>query len=158
MITLVVARARNGAIGRGGDIPWHAPEDLRMFQRETLGSALVMGRRTWQSLPVKPLGNRLNCVVSRDTGLAEHVFPSIEAAITAGYAAGYTRISGIGGAQVYAAMLPLAHRLLITEVDLDVPDADAFLPDFDESAWVETRRTVLRDAGPACTLRELLRR
>jgi len=157
MITLIVARARNGAIGRDGGIPWHAPEDLRMFQRETLGSALVMGRHTWDSLPVKPLGHRMNCVVSRDTALAEHVFPSVEAAITAGYAAGHTRISAMGGVRIYAATLPLAHRLLITEVDLDVPDADAFLPAFDEGAWIEIRRTVLRGAGPACTLRELVR-
>ncbi len=63
MLTLVVARAKGGAIGRDGDIPWHAPEDLKMFQRETLGGALVMGRRTWESLPVKPLKNRLNIVV-----------------------------------------------------------------------------------------------
>ena len=158
MITLVVARARNGAIGRDGSIPWHVPEDLRMFQQETNGSALVMGRHTWNSLPVKPLKARMNCVVSQDRNLTDHVFPSVEAAILAGYAAGHTRISGIGGARIYAAMLPLAHRLLITEVDLNVPDADAFLPAFDESAWAETRRTILRNTGPACFLRELMRR
>ncbi|MGR3568543.1 MAG: dihydrofolate reductase, partial [Pseudooceanicola nanhaiensis] len=62
MITLVVARARNGAIGKGNQIPWHIPADLKLFQRETSGSAILMGRNTWESLPVKPLKNRMNIV------------------------------------------------------------------------------------------------
>jgi len=158
MITLVVARARNGAIGKDGDIPWHAPEDLRLFQRETMGSALVMGRNTWESLPVKPLKGRMNCVVSRNKALAEHVFPSVKAAIEAGYGAGYTRISGVGGQAIYSEMLPLAQRLLLTEVDLDIADADAFFPALAEADWQETRRAVIRAAAPHCTLRELIRR
>src|SRR5690606_3827854 len=81
MLSLVVARARNGAIGKDGAIPWHLPEDLRMFQRETTGGALIMGRRTWESLPVKPLKNRLNCGISRDESLADHVFPDMPAAL-----------------------------------------------------------------------------
>ena len=64
MISLVVARARNGAIGRENTIPWHAPEDLKFFQRETLGGVIIMGRNTWDSLPFKPLKNRVNLVVS----------------------------------------------------------------------------------------------
>ena len=158
MISLVVARARNGAIGRDNDIPWHAPEDLKMFQRETLGGALIMGRNTWNSLPVKPLKNRLNCVISRDASLSDLVFGDIPSAVEAAYAAGHTRIYGIGGQAIYAAMLPMAHRLLITEVDLEIDAADAYFPDFDESAWIETRRIVLREDGPGCVLRELLRR
>lgn len=157
MITLVVARDRNGAIGKDGDIPWHAPEDLRMFQRETTGSALIMGRLTWESLPVKPLKNRMNCVISRDASLTEHVFSDIPAAISHGYAAGYTRICGIGGYSVFAEMLPLAHRLMLTEVDLDIPDADAFFPPIEEDDWRELRRTVLREEGPHCVLRDLVR-
>lgn len=158
MISLIVARARNGAIGRDGDIPWYAPEDLKMFQRETLGGALIMGRNTWESLPVKPLKSRLNCVISRDTSLTDLVFSDIPSAIEASYAAGHTRVYGIGGQSIYAEMLPLAHRLLITEVDLEINDADAFFPEVDEGAWVETRQAVIREEGPACTLRELLRR
>lgn len=157
MITLVVARARGGAIGKAGDIPWHAPEDLKMFQRETLGGALIMGRNTWISLPVKPLKNRLNCVISRDTSLTDLVFDDIPSAIEAAYAAGHTRIYGIGGQAIYAAMLPMAHRLLITEVDLVVEDADAFFPAFDEDEWRESRRSVIREGGPKCVLRELVR-
>ncbi|QGX97835.1 dihydrofolate reductase [Roseovarius faecimaris] len=158
MITLVVARARNGAIGKEGDIPWHAPEDLRAFQRETMGGALIMGRRTWESLPVKPLKGRMNSVISRDASLTEHVFDSVEAAVIASYGAGYTRVYGIGGARIYEEMLPLAHRLLLTEVELDVPDADAFFPPIDEGEWVEARRTLLREDGPPCLLRDLIRR
>ena len=157
MISLVVARARNGAIGRDGDIPWHVPEDLKMFMRETMGGAIIMGRRTWESLPVKPLKGRMNCVVSRDASLTEHVFASVDQAIAAAYTAGYTRVYGIGGQSIYAAMLPRAHRLLVTEVALDIPDADAFFPEFDEGDWQETRRHRLSDA-PECDLRELLRR
>src|SRR6056297_2084113 len=102
MISLVVARDRNGAIGKDGDIPWYAPEDLAFFQREPLGSALIMGRRTWESLPVKPLGRRLNIVVSsQDIDGPQHVVRSVEAAIEAAHAAGHARISGIGGYGIF---------------------------------------------------------
>lgn len=161
MISLVVARARNGAIGRDMTIPWHLREDLRLFQRETLGSAVIMGRRTWDSLPFKPLKNRLNIVVSRDTGLAEHVVPSVAEAITLAQAQGYTRISGIGGQAIYRDMLPLSDRLLVTEVDLDIEGADAFFPAFDESDWLELTRRPLTggaEGTPAATYRELVRR
>ncbi len=158
MISLIVARDRNGAIGKDGDIPWRAPEDLKMFQRETLGAALIMGRHTWGSLPVKPLKNRLNCVVSRITSLTEHVFSNIPAAIAACYGAGHTRVYGIGGQSIYAEMLPLAHRLLITEVDLEIEGADASFPAIEEAEWHETRSMVLRTDTPHCTLRELIRR
>lgn len=158
MITLVVARARNGAIGKDGDIPWHAPEDLAMFQRETTGGALIMGRNTWISLPVKPLPRRMNCVISRDQTLTDLVFGDIAGAVAASYAAGYTRVYGIGGEAIYAEMLHIAHRILLTEVDLEVPDADAFFPDLIDADWTETRRTTLREGGPRCILRELIRR
>lgn len=158
MITLVVARDRNGAIGKNGGIPWVAPEDLRMFQRETTGGALIMGRHTWNSLPVRPLKNRANYVISRDNMLAEHVFGDIPSAIAFGYGEGYTRLYGIGGQSIYAEILPLSHRLLLTEVDTEVAGADAFFPALDEQAWQETRRATLRDTSPACLLRELIRR
>ncbi len=158
MLSLVVARARNGAIGKDGAIPWHLPEDLRMFQRETTGGALIMGRRTWESLPVKPLKNRLNCVISRDAGLAEHVFADMQAALDFCRAEGWHRIYGIGGEAIYAALLPLADRLLITEVDLDIDAPDAGFPAFDEGEWLEIHRQTLRETGPRAVRRELLRR
>jgi dihydrofolate reductase len=158
MLSLIVARARNGAIGKDNQIPWHAPEDLAFFQRETTGGALVMGRLTWESLPVKPLKNRLNCVVSRDESLTEHVFDGPKAAVDFAYTSGYRRVYGIGGAGVYQSLLPLADRLLITEVDLEIDAADAFFPEFDPREWQLVGRQTLRAEGPACVLHEWLRR
>jgi dihydrofolate reductase len=155
-ITLIAARARNGAIGRAGDIPWHVPEDLAMFKRETTGQAIIMGRKTWESLPFRPLGKRFNCVVTRDAGLHDCTATSVAQAIEICRKAGHTRIFGIGGGSIYREMIGQATRLLITEVDLVVEDADAWFPDFDESAWRETRREVIRPSGPRCTLRELV--
>lgn len=137
MITLIVARDRNGAIGKNGDIPWHLPGDLAMFQRETTGGALIMGRATWESLPVKPLKGRLNIVVSRDRGLADHVVGSVAEAVELAHAEGYFRVYGIGGAGIYREMLPLAHRLLLTEVDCTVEGADTWFPEVDEGEWRE---------------------
>ncbi|WP_372884958.1 dihydrofolate reductase [Shimia sp.] len=158
MISLIVARARNGAIGRGNTIPWHAPEDLRFFQRETSGAAVIMGRNTWDSLPFKPLKGRLNLVVSSRAGIAETVCDSLEAAIAAAHAAGHRRIYGIGGYRIYRDLLPLAHRLLVTEVDLEVPDADTFFPEFGADEWRQIGRAPLRAAAPACVVHEYLRR
>lgn len=134
MITLIAAHDRNRAIGKDGDIPWHIPEDLAMFKRETLGGALVMGRRTWESLPVKPLKNRLNIVVSRDTSLTEHVVGSVAEAVALAQSEGYFRIYGIGGQSIYEEMLPMAHRLLLTEVDTEVEGADTWFPEIG-SGW-----------------------
>lgn len=158
MITLIVARARNGAIGRDGTIPWHLPEDLKFFQRETLGGALIMGRNTWDSLPVKPLSKRLNIVVSSDPKAADLVVPSVTAAVSLALAQGHQRIYGIGGARIYQEMLALAHRLLISDVDLDVPDADTFFPAVDQDHWAVINERPLRSAAPDCCLREYLRR
>ena len=165
MLTLVAARARNGAIGRGGAIPWSAPEDLAFFQRETLGGALIMGRRTWDSLPRKPLPRRLNIVVTSrpgdhdvpdDGGAA--LFPSLDEAVAAAGEAGHARIYGIGGARIYEGLMPQADRLLITEVALDVTGADTFFPAFDPADWHTGLRMTLRDAAPTCVVQEYIRR
>lgn len=158
MISLIVARDRNGAIGRGNTIPWHAPEDLKFFQRETSGAAIIMGRNTWESLPFKPLKNRLNIVVSSNSDLTEHVCPSLQSAIDLAHDAGHRRVYGIGGFRIYQDLLPLAHRLLVTEVDLAVEDADTFFPSFGEDAWQLIGKTQLRSEAPACTVHEYLRR
>lgn len=158
MITLIVARARNGAIGRNGAMPWHLPEDLRFFQRETLGGALIMGRNTWDSLPVKPLANRSNIIVSSNPGIAENVVPSVTAAVDLALGQGCQRIYGIGGARIYEEMLPLTHRLLISEVDMEVPNADTFFPQVDLVSWNAINERKLRTAGPACCMREYVKR
>ncbi|MBN2629062.1 MAG: dihydrofolate reductase [Rhodobacteraceae bacterium] len=158
MITLIVARDRNGAIGRKGAIPWDVPEDLKFFQRETLGGAVIMGRTTWEGLPVRPLPKRFNIVVSANATVAEVVAPSVAAAIALAQEQGHPRIYGIGGAQIYAEMLPLAHRMLISEVDLEVADADTFFPAFDPDLWVKIDQRPVRLSDPACRAHEYLRR
>lgn len=157
MISLIVARDRNGAIGRGGQMPWHIPEDLAFFREETNGGALIMGARTWASLPVRPLAGRLNCVVASDPALAEHVFPSVGAAVSFARRAGYDRIYGMGGHRIYAEMMVLAHRLFITEVDIAAEAPDTYFPDFDATQWHPVRQIRLRDQPPACVMRELVR-
>lgn len=157
MITLIVACARNGAIGKGNTIPWHAPEDLKAFQRETLGGAIIMGRNTWDSLPFKPLKSRLNLVVSSSPDAADTVCPSLQAAVIEARTQGYQRIYGIGGFGIYRDMLALADRLLITEVDLVVEEADTFFPDFNVEEWDITGKTTLRASDPACVMVEYLR-
>lgn len=159
MLTLIAGRARNGAIGKAGTIPWHAPEDLAFFQRETTGGAVIMGRRTWDSLPKKPLPRRLNLVVTSRAMAGEGAtFLPLDAAIPAAQAAGHARIYGIGGEGIYRAFLPMADRLLLTEVDLEVEGADAFFPQFDAADWTLATRMTLRTENPSCILTEWLRR
>lgn len=158
MISLIVARARDGAIGKNNEIPWHAPEDLAFFQRETLGGAVIMGRRTWESLPFKPLKNRLNLVVTSKGCGAEHEVRSVADAVSLAYETGYRRIYGIGGASIYAEMIGLADRMLVTEVDVQIDDADTFFPHFGAADWHRVGSTALRDAAPSCVAHEYLRR
>lgn len=159
MISLIAACDRNGAIGKGNDIPWHAPEDLRFFMRETMGGAVIMGRKTWESLPAaaKPLKNRLNIVVSSRGVDHEHVVASIEDAVNLARTQGRARIYGMGGAGIYKAMLPLADRLLLTEVDLAVEGADTWFPSFDARDWRVLERIKLGGDGPACEVVERVR-
>ncbi|NYS24666.1 dihydrofolate reductase [Rhodobacteraceae bacterium 2376] len=159
MLSLVVARGRNGAIGLGGAIPWHAPEDLAFFQRETLGGALIMGRRTWESLPRRPLPRRHNIVVS-STALEgpQAVVASIDAALAEAQRAGHARVYGVGGARIYAALMPLAERLVVTEVEIDIAGADTFFPEFDLREWALVGSFPLREVPPVCVAHEYLRR
>ena len=160
MMTLIVARARNSAIGRDNTIPWHAPEDLAFFQRETLGGAIIMGRNTWDSLPKRPLPRRLNIVVTSRAGDAgsDALFLPLDSALEAARDAGFLRHYAIGGAGIYRAFLPMADRLLITEVALDVPDADTFFPEFDPAHWHLNARLPVREAAPRCIIHEYLRK
>lgn len=156
MISLIVARDRNGAIGKDGDIPWRASEDLAFFQRETTGGAIIMGRNTWDSLPFKPLKNRMNIVVSSQGVDAEHVVGSVAEAVALAEAHGYRRIYGIGGAGIYKEMLGMAHRLLITEVDVEVAGADTWFPTLDDALWQVIGTRVLRESSPTCRVVERL--
>ena len=157
MITLIVARAEGGAIGKDNTIPWHTPEDLKFFQRETLGGALIMGRRTWESLPYKPLKQRLNIVVSSGNPGAEFVVRNVGEAVDLAYAQGYRRVYGIGGNAIFKELMPLAHRMLITEVELQVDAADTFFPAFDEKDWQRSGPSNLRSSDPKCVAYEFHR-
>lgn len=157
MITLVVARARNGAIGKDNTIPWHAPEDLAFFRRETSGGAIIMGRRTWDSLPVKPLKNRDNLIVSTTMERSDLIVPSFAEAVERARQLGHLRIYAIGGASIYREALPLADRILVTEVDLEVEDADTFFPDMVASEWHRASELPLRATGPRCVVHEYFR-
>jgi dihydrofolate reductase len=138
---LVFARAINGVIGSQGSLPWHLHEDLAHFNRLTLGCPVIMGRKTWDSLPprFRPLPGRLNVVISRQSDWhAEGAVrvPSLAAAMEQCADAPHAWV--IGGAQIYAQALPLASSAEITEIALDVA-GDAYAPTFGAD-WVETRR------------------
>jgi len=138
----VAAVARGGVIGRGGAIPWRIPEDAQRFRTLTVGHPVVMGRRTWDSLPdrFRPLPGRRNVVVTRD--VAWHV----DGAERAGSLADALRLLDrapqvfvIGGAELYAEALPLVDELLLTEIDAEV-EGDAFFPSWDRTAFEEASR------------------
>lgn len=138
-VYLVAAVAANGVIGAGGRLPWHLPEDLKHFKSLTLGHPVIMGRRTWESLG-KPLPGRENIVVTRSPGYeapGAHVAASLDAALA--FCAGECVVFVIGGGELYAAALPLAHGLVLTEIHRDF-EGDTRFPDVDRTAWRETQR------------------
>ena len=134
MIALVVAYSANRVIGRDGGLPWHLPSDLRRFKELTSGGTVVMGRRTWDSLPerFRPLPDRRNVVVSRNGCDAPEVCRDIEAALSGDCFV-------IGGGEVYAQALPHADRVYATEVAA-VVDGDVHMPELGPG-WRETERS-----------------
>ena len=140
-IALIYARAANGVIGHNGTMPWHLPEDLAHFKALTQGHPVIMGRKTWDSLPPKfrPLPGRLNFVVTRQPHWhAEGARRAASLAEALAACAGSADAWVIGGAEIYAQALPLARSAVVTEIDANF-DGDAFAPQFGP-AWVETRR------------------
>lgn len=133
-ISLVVAMARNGVIGRDNGLPWgRLPEDLKHFKAVTLGKPVLMGRKTYQSIG-RPLPGRTNFVLTRDRGWkAEGVVAvhSLDEALRGDY------VSGIGGAEIYRLLLPVANRIYLTRIDADVA-GDTVFPAIDHSEWIET--------------------
>src|SRR3954452_7140596 len=130
MVSFVVAHARNRVIGRDGGLPWHLPADLRRFRELTTGHAVVMGRKTYESLPerFRPLPNRRNLVLSTDPAYradGAEVFADLASALDACHG---DECFVIGGGATYAEALPHAHRIYATEIDADV-EGDAFFPD-----------------------------
>jgi dihydrofolate reductase len=144
-IVLVVAIAQNGVIGNNGLIPWHISDDMKRFKALTLGHTVVMGRKTWDSLPRKPLPRRTNVVMTRQSDWkAEGAIPlhsagaANAAASLMGGSDGSERFFVIGGTEIYRAFLPIATRIELTEVHRDFEGDAKF--EFDRTGWHETLR------------------
>lgn len=141
-VSLVAAVARGGVIGRDNAIPWQLPEDMARFRALTVGHPVVMGRRTWDSLPerFRPLPGRRNVVVTRSpTWHADGAERAGAFDDALRLLAGASQVYVIGGAELYAAALPLADELLLTEVELEV-EGDTVFPPFDREAFDEVSR------------------
>lgn len=137
-ITLVVAMDEGGLIGRDGGLPWRLPDDLKHFKRATLGHIVLMGRRTWDSLG-RPLPGRDNWVLSRDPAFrpeGARAFATLDAALAE---AGAREVMVIGGSALFAATLPLAARIVLTEVHARLP-GDTWFPAWDRAAFRELAR------------------
>lgn len=141
----MVAMASNGVIGRENRLPWHLPEDLRYFKRITLGKPIIMGRKTFESIG-RPLPGRPNIVVSRSVDwsapgvtVADSLESALHSAQALAAASGAEELIVIGGAQIYAAALPLASRLYVTEVHAAVA-GDTWFPPVNPAEWREIAR------------------
>jgi dihydrofolate reductase len=141
-----VARARNGVIGREGGLPWRLSDDLKRFKALTLGKPVIMGRKTWESLPKKPLPGRLNLVLTRDGSfeakgalVCETLSEALAIAREQAAEDGAEEVCVIGGAAIFEAVLPRARRMYLTEVEAEV-EGDVAFPAFDEAAWIEVSR------------------
>jgi dihydrofolate reductase len=138
---LIFARAANGVIGANNTLPWHLPEDLAHFKRHTLGCPVIMGRKTWDSLPPKfrPLPGRLNLVVTRQSDWqAQGAQAAASLQVALAHCSDAPDAWVIGGAQIYAQTLALAHSVVVTEIDVQV-QGDAFAPQLG-SEWREASR------------------
>ena len=141
-----VARARNGVIGLDGALPWRMKTDMGLFKETTMGKPVIMGRKTWDSLPRKPLPGRTNIVLSRDGSfepknaiVCEEFSEAIQIAREQAEEDGVEEVCVIGGAALFALALPKARRIYLSEIDAE-PEGDVFLPPFDEALWREVRR------------------
>jgi dihydrofolate reductase len=145
IIALVVARAENGAIGVGGDLPWRLSTDLKQFRKVTLGKPVIMGRRTFMSLP-RVLDHRVNIVLTRNAAfvapgavMAYNLEEALDVARKEAANAGVDEIMVIGGDDVFRAVMPLAKRIYLTEVHAQ-PHADTWFKDFNLKDWRELSR------------------
>lgn len=157
---MIWAQARGGVIGADGGLPWHIPEDMALFRRRTTGATVVMGRRTWESLPARfrPLPDRTNIVLTRDrdwSGDGATAAGSVQQVL-----AEHRDVWVIGGGAVYAAFLPHSDRLVVTDVDAEVA-GDTVAPRIDDG-WIRTTRLpeqgwTVSTAGPAFAVSEYVR-
>lgn len=140
VVTLVLAMAENGVIGNKGGLPWRIPDDLRRFKQITLGKPCIMGRRTWESLPRKPLPGRTNIVITRDKSFSAEgavVVHSLEEALA--HTTDAPEVAIIGGAELFKQAIPLANRVDLTEIHAEI-EGDTRMPAFDRTVWKERGR------------------
>ena len=140
IISIIVAVAKNFAIGKNNDLLWHLPKDMQLFKNTTKGHCIITGRKNYFSIPEKyrPLPNRTNIVVTRDKSLkldGAIVVNSIENALDIAKKNGENEVFIIGGGEIYKQSLHLTNKLYITEVDATFEDADTFFPDFEKKNW-----------------------
>lgn len=159
MLEMIAARAANGVIGNAGDMPWHIPEDLKHFRTVTTGAAVIMGRKTFESIG-RPLPKRLNIVITRQENYAASgctVVPNLAAALEAARASDRQII--IGGGEIYRQALPQADRLWITEIAAS-PEGDTTFPELNDADWETTLLSELPAEGerPAVKFLRLDRR
>ena len=148
-IILIAAVSKDKVIGKQGGIPWKIKEDLSFFKEKTLNSPIIMGRATYNSIG-RPLPNRLNIVMTRSAKNTEGVteVTSVEKAIeAASINRDSSRVYIIGGQNIYKEFLPIAHRMIITEVDLYIEDGDSFFPEWNISEWKEQSRDQREENG-----------
>ena len=152
IVALIVARAENRAIGRGGDLPWHLHSDMRYFRKITMGKPIIMGRLTFKSLP-RALDGRLNIVLTRNAAftapgavMAYSLEEGLDVARRSATKAGVDEIMVMGGEDVFREVLPQASRIYLTEVHA-APHADTWFPELDMKEWREVSREAY-EAGP----------
>jgi dihydrofolate reductase len=140
MISLVYAQSKNGIIGADGGLPWHIPSDLKRFKETTLGKPIIMGRKTWESLPRKPLPGRQNIVITRQKNWsAEGADVASSVAEALKLAGNVPEVCVIGGGEIYHAFMGIAERIYLTEVDVMV-EGDTVAPPLNPSEWWEVSR------------------
>ena len=152
-LSMIVAVAENGGIGRNNSLPWYLPNDLKYFKQTTMGKPVIMGRKTYESIG-KPLPGRTNIVITRQADYQPEgvkVVNSVEAAKELAESVclidGQDEAMIMGGAEIYALSLPYTDRLYLTEVHADV-QGDAFFPEYDKSRWQEVAREDFAAEGP----------
>lgn len=150
-ISIIVAVARNWAIGMNNQLLWHIPEDFKWFKKHTAGHPVIMGRKTWMSLPVKPLPGRRNIVITDDPG---DCFPGAMCVGSIDEAIGQMDTDGenfiIGGGMIYRQFLPLVQKVYLTIVDKDF-DADVWFPELEKGVWQEIFREGHLNEDPGYT-------
>ena len=145
MIAIIAAIDKNNALGFKNRLLFYLPDDLKRFKALTTGHTVVMGRKTFDSLPKGALPNRRNIVLSRSTKLelpGAEVYASLEEALQ--HCADDEQVFIMGGASVYKQAMPLADRLYMTEIDAEAAEADVYFPAIDHELWHETKRDVRR--------------